>query len=257
MTWNKNIPRVDEETRWEKISCPVCSGDGFVELFRKLGEPFAKCTTCKLVLINPRPIYSQVLDTYDNDYSQTYAKKAEKKLRRVRRWVNRVQKSYVGNGRWLDVGCSVGFVVLAAEEAGFEGHGVDVQAWGIDYGSKELKLKHLCCGMLEEQNYPDEHFDVISLYDVIEQVPDLNRIVAELKRILKQDGIIDIITPDVGHWRVPNPLSEWKEIKPSEHLYYFNKNTLARLLEKNGLIIKKQRIAFKSMLKVYVAHVNN
>jgi 2-polyprenyl-3-methyl-5-hydroxy-6-metoxy-1,4-benzoquinol methylase len=257
MNWDKNKVRVNEETRWEEISCPVCNGGSFVELFKKLDEPFVKCVNCELVLINPRPVYAQVLDTYDNDYSLTYANKAEKKMRRVRRWVNRVKKGYVQQGRWLDVGCSVGFVVRAAEEAGFEGHGVDVQSWGIDYGSNVLKLNRLRCGKLEEQVYPDNYFDVISLYDVIEHVPDLNRTVTELNRILNQDGIIDIITPDINHWRVPKPLSEWKEIKPSEHLYYFNNKTLTRLLDKHGLKIIKQRIAFKSMLKVYVAHTGN
>ena len=257
MNWDKNKLRVNEETRWEEISCPVCNGGDFVELFKKLDEPFVKCVNCGLVLINPRPVYAQVLDTYDNDYSLTYANKAKKKMRRVRRWINRVKKGYVHQGRWLDVGCSVGFVVMAAEEAGFEGHGVDVQSWGIDYGSNVLKLNHLRCGILEEQAYPDNYFDVISLYDVIEHVPDLNRTVTELKRILNQDGIIDIITPDIDHWRVPKPLSEWKEIKPSEHLYYFNNKTLTRLLDKHGLTIINQRIAFKSTLKVYVSHASN
>ena len=257
MSWDKNRVRVNAATRWETISCPVCNGEHFIELFRKLDEPFVRCTDCGLVLINPRPVYAHVLETYDSDYSKTYAGKAQKKLRRIRRWVKRVRKGYVQQGRWLDVGCSVGFVVLAAEEAGFEGHGVDVQSWGIDYGSRELKLARLRCGILEEQAYPADYFDVISLYDVIEHVPDLNRLVAELKRILKQGGVIDMITPDIGHWRVPGTLSDWQEIKPSEHLYYFNRHSLSRLLARHGLRIIKYRFGIKPVLKVYVTHAHN
>lgn len=118
-------------------------------------------------------------------------------------------------GRWLDVGCSAGFVVKAATEVGFEAFGVDIEADGIAYGRDTLGLSRLACGVLEDQHYPAGHFDVISAYDVIEHVPDLNRFVAELARILAPGGVIDIGTPDIGHWRVPRELAQWNELKPS------------------------------------------
>jgi 2-polyprenyl-3-methyl-5-hydroxy-6-metoxy-1,4-benzoquinol methylase len=240
--------------RFEKIDCPVCESDKFSFLFKKQGEIFVRCESCTLVLINPRPVFNEVLDTYNNQYSGNYAIKGEKKLRRCRRWVNRVKSKYIDHGNWLDVGCSVGFVVKAAIEAGYEGFGTDVEKWGIKYGRETLQLQNLSQGTLEAQNYPDHFFQVISLYDVIEHVPDLNGLTKELKRILAVNGVIDIITPDVGHWRTPGDLSAWNEIKPSEHLYYFNSKTLSLLLEKHGLQIVKKRIHMKPSLRVYVKH---
>ncbi|MBM2830311.1 MAG: hypothetical protein HW411_1101 [Gammaproteobacteria bacterium] len=249
-------PLENSAKHWEMISCPVCGSESFTPLFQKQNEPFVRCESCMLVLINPRPAHNQVLHTYDHDYSEHYAIKGEKKLRRCRRWVNRVRKRYGQDGRWLDIGCSVGFVVMAAGEAGFEGHGIDVESWGIEYGRKNFHLQNLRCGTLEEQHYPDHYFKVISLYDVIEHVPDLNTLVAEIKRILAPGGVIDIITPDIGHWRVPRSLENWGEIKPSEHLYYFNRRTLSRLLQKHGLEIVKKRFNTKPALRVYVQHSN-
>lgn len=242
------------ETQWEEIDCPVCDNNAFTPLFKKDNEPFVRCDHCSLVLINPRPVFQQVLETYDNDYSRSYAKKADKKIKRSLRRVNLIKKDYKAGGRWLDVGCSAGFVVKAAIDSGFEAYGVDVEAWGIEYGKETLNLENISAGMLEEQNYPDNFFDVISLYDVIEHVPDLNSLVGELKRILAKTGVIDIVTPDVGHWRTSKPLSNWKEIKPSEHLYYFDKNTLDRLMNKRGLVITKKRISLKSSMKVCIQH---
>jgi 2-polyprenyl-3-methyl-5-hydroxy-6-metoxy-1,4-benzoquinol methylase len=239
---------------WETIACPVCDGQEFKPLFEKQGEPFVECKGCSLVLINPRPVFSEVMHTYTDDYSRTYAKKADKKIRRSRRRVNLLAKQIRHRGRWLDVGCSAGFVVQAANEAGFEGWGVDVEPWGVRYGSETLGLANLYAGMLEDQHFPDRHFQAISLYDVIEHVPDLNRLVSELARLLAPDGRIDIITPDIGHWRVTRPLSEWKEIKPSEHLYYFSAQTLGRLFERQGLAVIKKRLSLKSSMKLVVAH---
>jgi len=234
----------------QHIPCPICDSAAFTRLFTKDHEAFVKCDDCGLVLINPRPVPQQSHMTYDRVYSEHYANKAERKLRRCRRWVKRARK-LVSAGRWLDVGCSIGLVVKAANEAGFAGYGIDVEEWGVAYARNRLGLANIQRGLLEDQNYPDGFFSVISLYDVIEHVPDLNILVKELKRILAADGIIDIITPDINHWRVPRDLVSWSEIKPSEHLYYFSKLTLARLLEKHGLYIIQARFHIKPSLRVY------
>lgn len=237
---------------WELIACPICDGTDFRHLFDKAGEPFVRCTACTLTLINPRPPFARIRKHYDAAYSAAYTRKAEAKIIRARKRVARIGRE---SGRWLDVGCSAGFVVKAATEAGFETWGVDIEADGIAYGRDTLGLSRLSCGVLEDQRYPAAHFDVISAYDVIEHVPDLNGFVAELARILAPDGVIDIGTPDIGHWRVPHTLAQWNELKPSEHLYYFNRRTLGRLLARHGLRIAHKRLALKPGLKVLVTRV--
>lgn len=236
---------------WEHIACPVCAGDNFRHLFDKAGEPFVRCSSCGLTLINPRPPFARIRDHYDAAYSAAYTRKARAKIIRAHRRVARVPR--IG-GRWLDVGCSAGFVVKAATESGFDAWGVDIEADAINYGRQTLGLARLACGVLEEQHYPDHHFDVISAYDVIEHVPDLNGFVAELARILAPHGVLDIGTPDIGHWRVPRVLARWNELKPSEHLYYFNRQTLGQLLARHGLRIVKKRLALKPGLKVLIEH---
>ncbi|NIO88167.1 MAG: hypothetical protein GTN53_46770, partial [Candidatus Aminicenantes bacterium] len=105
MTDDNDVNKNTDVIRWEQISCPVCNNENFIPLFKKNNEPFVKCMECGLVLINPRPVYDQIADTYDDHYSQVYANKAEKKLRRTRRWVKRIIKKYKTGGRWLDIGC--------------------------------------------------------------------------------------------------------------------------------------------------------
>ncbi len=251
---NETSNSTDTAVEWDRIDCPICGGDQFSLMFELKGEQFVRCNDCQLALINPRPVYTQVAETYDEGYSQGYSLKTEKKLKRARRWIQRVKSRYVGSGRWLDIGCSIGIAVRAAKDAGFEAHGIEVEAWGLEYGRTQLGLDNLVQGLIEEHGYADDYFDVISMYEVIEHVPDLNRFVAELKRILRPGGVIDIRTPDIGHWRVPKDLPSWDAIKPSEHLYYFTYQTLSRLLEKHGLTIVKKRLGMKPGLHVYAQH---
>lgn len=239
---------------WETIACPVCDGTAFEPLFEAGGEPFVRCRGCTLVLINPRPRRERLAATYDTQYSRGYMIKAPKKLRRARRWVRRIHRRYVRAGRWLDVGCSAGFVVKAAEEAGFEAHGIDVESTGVRYAREVLGLEHVRRGWLGDDDYPPAHFDVITLYDVIEHVPDLDALLRRLARLLAPAGVMEVRTPDLGHFRVPRALETWPEIKPSEHLYYFSRETLARLLARHGLAIVSRRPSLKPGLKVYVRH---
>lgn len=239
---------------WESVDCPVCGSDRFESLFEKDDEPFVRCVECRLLLINPRPVFKEIEKTYDSHYSDAYIRKADKKHRRCRRWVARIAKRFVSSGRWLDVGCSAGFVVAAAGQAGFDAYGVELEPAAVAYGREHLGLDNLSCGTLIEQHYADAFFDVITLYDVIEHLPDLNGIVAELARILRPGGVIEIRTPDAGHWRTPKDLSVWPEIKPSEHLYYFSHETLTRLFARHGLCVRHRRIMLKTALDVVFEH---
>lgn len=247
-------PEPDTTALAQRIDCPVCAGQEFNDLFEKGGESFCRCNNCGLTLINPRPDFSTIRAGYDAAYSAGYTRKADKKHRRAARRVRRVQREYGLSGRWLDVGCSAGFVVAAAAAAGYDAYGVDIEEHGVRYGRETLGLNQLALGLLEEQSYPQHHFQVISAYDVIEHVPDLNGFVAELSRILAPEGVIDLGTPDIGHWRVPKPLETWPEFKPSEHLYYFNRATLDQLVKKHGLYIHRKRLALKPGLKVTLRH---
>ena len=240
--------------RFERIACPVCDGSEFTSLFEKRGEPFVRCAGCGLVLINPRPAFGVVADTYDAAYSQGYIRKADKKRMRCARWVARIRRHFVPGGRWLDVGCSAGFVVEAAAAAGYDAHGVELEAGAVAFARDTLRLSQVVCGTLEAQCYPAAHFNVLSLYDVIEHVPDLNATVAELKRLLAPGGVVEIRTPDVGHWSTPRALDTWREIKPSEHLYYFDRRTLPRLFARHGLRLRQRRLMLKSALDHLYEH---
>ncbi|HMM76437.1 MAG TPA: class I SAM-dependent methyltransferase [Gammaproteobacteria bacterium] len=240
--------------RFEHIACPVCDGGDFIPLFEQRGETFVRCRGCGLVLINPRPVFDVVADTYDAAYSGGYIRKAAKKRARSRRWVARIKRRFVPRGRWLDVGCSAGFVVAAAAAAGYEAWGVELEAAAVAFARETLKLPRIACGTLEAQRYPAGHFDVLSMYDVIEHVPDLNATVAELKRLLAPGGAIEIRTPDVGHFTTPRRLDTWREIKPSEHLYYFDRHTLPRLFARHGLVLRERRLMWKSALDHVYAH---
>jgi len=224
-----------------------------VALFYKNGQRFVRCDDCSLVLINPQPAAEALNAIYEASYSSRYIHKRARKLWRARRRVRQLAR-YVTSGRWLDIGCSAGFVLAAARDAGFDVYGSDVDSTGLAYAREEFGIENLNHGYFEDAGYPDGHFDVVTLYDVIAHVPDLNRTVAELARILAPGGTMEIWTPDVGHWRRPKRLESWNAIMPSKHLYYFSIDTFSALVDRYNLAIVRRRITLKPGLQVYLPH---
>ena len=204
-------------------------------------------------MINPRPVYANILKGYTEDYSQGYINKKDNKIRRAKRRVRKMKK-IIPEGRWLDIGCSAGFILSVAKMANYDTYGIEIDPLGVKYAREVLGLDNIFQGTFEEQHLDDNFFNIITLYDVIEHVPDLNVAVKKLKRILSENGVIEIWTPDIGHWRRPKALIEWDAIKPSEHLYYFDKKTLSMLLNKHGLKIIKKRFSLKPGLQVFITH---
>ncbi len=238
---------------WDKIACPICDGTAFTSLFTKDEEPFVECQQCSLTMINPRPSYANILKGYTREYSQGYINKKDKKIRRAKRRVRKMKK-IMPEGRWLDIGCSAGFILSVAKSADYETYGIEIDQLGVKHAREIFGLDNIFQGTFEEHYFDDNFFDIITMYDVIEHVQDLNEIVKELKRVLSKNGVIEIWTPDIGHWRVPKSLIEWEAIKPSEHLYYFNKKTLSMILHKHGLKIIRKRFSLKPGLQVFVIH---
>lgn len=239
--------------QWDKIACPICNSTAFNSLFTKDDEPFVECQQCSLTMINPRPRYANIFKGYTREYSQGYINKKDKKIRRAKRRVRKMKK-IIPEGRWLDIGCSAGFILSIARTANYDTYGIEIDPLGVKHAREVLGLDNIFQGRFEEHRFDDNFFDIITMYDVIEHVQDLNEIVKELKRILNKNGVIEIWTPDIGHWRVPKSLIEWEAIKPSEHLYYFNKKTLSMILHKHGLKIIRKRFSLKPGLQVFVTH---
>jgi 2-polyprenyl-3-methyl-5-hydroxy-6-metoxy-1,4-benzoquinol methylase len=74
-------------------------------------------------------------------------------------------------GRLLDVGAATGFFVEQAREVGWDAVGVEPSEWAAAYARNELGVE-VRTGTLEAMRFPDGTFDVVTLWEVIEHLPD-------------------------------------------------------------------------------------
>ena len=231
--------------------CCICCGEKnhsviykFTDLprYKQIGEnrDIVKCAGCSLVYCFPRNLEESMLDVYENNYWQDYQTQVgEKKIKdRISDFeaVSNERMSYIEKfktrGKFLDVGCCMGFLVNEADNRGFDAYGIDLNAEDINKGKERYDI-NLKKDFLEKFQQYD--FDVITSFNVLEHVSDPIKMLLEKKKRLKGDGIIVVGTHDIECKNHQKEKQNWKHIIPNEHLYFFSISTLKKLGEKAGL----------------------
>jgi 2-polyprenyl-6-hydroxyphenyl methylase/3-demethylubiquinone-9 3-methyltransferase len=93
----------------------------------------------------------------------------------------------------LDIGCGGGFICEEYAKKGSQVTGVDPSSGSIDTAKNHAKTSHFTIDYQvaegEKLPFADASFDVVSCFDVLEHVSDLNQVINEVRRVLKPNGI--------------------------------------------------------------------
>lgn len=232
----------------EYVHCNLCESDDTVTLYKRPDLKLVRCRYCDLTYLNPRQKKKDLQKKYGHDYSAGYITKEKSKRKRAKRIVKNILR-YKTAGNFLDIGCSAGFILNEARSQGFETYGIDLSPLGVGYAKDILKLR-VNEKDLENSKFPEKFFDVITLYNLIEHIPNPLKLLKEIARVSKKGALIEIWTPNIGHWRAKLSGERWENIFP-EHLYYFTVKTLQEMLEKSGLTLFKNQLTLKDGLKIY------
>lgn len=212
------------------------------DCFQRYGT-IVQCLECKLVYTNPRPSDRDILRGYVEGEDQKYFVEAESRSINAYLSLHTVRRYRTG-GRLLDIGCSMGFFLNAARIL-FDAHGVELSRWACDFAGNKLGI-NVRCGTLQDARFPSGHFDVVTLIDVIEHLPDPMGTMREIARIIKPGGMIYLVTPNIESLSAKLLRGFWWGFR-SAHLYYFSPSSIRRLLEAAGFRI----ILMKSFGRIF------
>ena len=138
-------------------------------------------------------------------------------------------------GRVLDAGCASGYFLREARSAGWSVVGVEpsetLYAKAVETLGADADVR---CSILEHANFPAASFDVITLWDVLEHVPDPANFMSLCARLLKPGGSLFVNVPDLDSVQARLLGKRWPLLL-AEHLNYFNRSSLRRCAELAGL----------------------
>jgi SAM-dependent methyltransferase len=192
-----------------------------------------QCRGCGLVYTDPRPDGDSILQTYQAVEDPLYIEEREGRVLTFEHHLKPLEQlTGVPDGRaLLDVGAYTGVFVEIAAEHGWDAWGVEPSRWAVERAqSRGLKVVQ---GTLESAGLPANHFDVVTLWDVIEHLTDPRKALLDARRLLARNGLLVIHTIDIDSLfaRLMGPRWPWLM---EMHIYYFSRRTLRAMLDVCG-----------------------
>jgi len=242
----------------EILSCPICGNKEF-SLYLKTKDFFftqeefslSKCKSCSLVFTNPIPQdISKYYDTTDylshNTGDNGILGKIYSTLRNIniKRKYNLVSK-YNHQGNILDIGCGTGELLSFFNNKKWNAVGIEP-----NNSARKFAINKHGITVFDEKKLtsltPDT-FDVISMWHVLEHVPDLHKRISQVSKLLKKDGTIFIALPNLSSPDSLKYKEYWSALDVPRHLYHFNQETFETLISLHNMkLIHAEPMKFDS-----------
>jgi 2-polyprenyl-3-methyl-5-hydroxy-6-metoxy-1,4-benzoquinol methylase len=218
------------------LPCDHCGTAAARKLFEKGGDTYVRCPSCGLIYIDPQPTDAELTAIYDEHYYDAWGKGvnathvAQLKRRTFSLMLDRLARALeVRGGRLLDVGCATGYLLEVAQERGFEPFGVELNGFSARQAQEKFGADRIHCGMVEDAPFPRGSFQSIVMSDLLEHVRSPRQLLTRVRDLVAPGGALVVVAPDVGGLSSKLLRSNWTDYK-REHLFYFDKRTLAATL---------------------------
>lgn len=202
------------------------------------GDTFELYLNAELELLktSPQPVGVDLDRYYDSeDYiSHTDAKRDwfEKAYQLVKgitiQFKVKLIEGFELNGKTiLDIGCGTGDFLVAAQKVGWK-------TIGLEPNTKAKKIvKNKGISIIESLELLESNsIDLISMWHVLEHVPDLNSQITTIKRVLKKDGILLVAVPNYKSYDASYYKRYWAAYDVPRHLWHFSQTSIQLLFKK-------------------------
>lgn len=221
-------------------ACPTCGASDAAHELSKDHMELVRCRACDLVYVTPTFDETHYIEVYASQEYQDIVKDLgikshDYRVERFGRERIRLMTPHLDavKPRYLDVGCSTGFVVEAAREAGWDAIGTDLNPSAVAFGrSRGLDLRPVA---LDDAGFVPASFDAVSLFDVVEHLHDPGRTLASCVRLLRPGGIVFLYVPNYDSASRLLMGADAHFIWPTHHLNYYTPATMPDFLKRQGL----------------------
>jgi ubiquinone/menaquinone biosynthesis C-methylase UbiE len=256
----------------EEVPCNLCGGtdletvyDARADLekdrslarkFRASGDelltqPLVRCRQCELLFVSPRVSADRMLQGYAEGPDPEYVSQMASREKTFARAFEEIDRLVPQPGYLLDVGTAAGAFLKAARDRGWDAVGVEPNAWLAEWGRNEYGVS-IRTGTIDDVSFPDELFDVVTMWDVIEHTPDPSQTLGRIHRLLKPNGVLIVNYPDIGSSIARFMGRRWPFLS-SVHLYYFTRETMSEMLRRAGFVPVNLRSHIQRLQLEYIA----
>jgi SAM-dependent methyltransferase len=219
------------------------------DALRTTDQPFSmlRCGDCGLFFLTPSLTPEEALGHYPADY-QPFRSMLGAQLHPWARWLERrhwqlrcrAVERFHRVGALLDVGCGAGrFLDVMRRSGRWQVAGVEVHQEAVRQCRQELRLV-VHQGDLSTLDLPSETWDAVTMWEVLEHLPDPIADLKTVARILKPEGVLLLSTPNAEAWQATLWEKWWAGWYIPLHQYLFTASTLEALLARTGFRVVKR-----------------
>ena len=213
-------------------TCPVCSNrlSPYIQEITDsvTGRRFdiLKCGTCGVGVTNPFPeqLRPHYAGYHGSRHSITASFCAKRRIALVTKMAGKGQ-----GRRLLDVGCGEGTFLRAARDCGWKAVGTELNP------DPARQLGFDVFSSLDE--CPDQGpFGCVTLWHSLEHMSDPRAVIAKVRRLVSDDGIVLIAVPDFEGLQSKTFRESWLHLDVPRHLYHFTAASIDRMLNQTDFI---------------------
>ncbi|NEM96369.1 class I SAM-dependent methyltransferase [Pontibacter burrus] len=237
---------------YERLNnCPVCGKEEFKNFLVVTDNSVSKesfviveCENCTFKFTNPRPDEESIGSYYESeDYiSHTNTKtgiinRAYHVVRSIttKQKVELINRCSPGKGAILDYGCGTGVFLTACKKDGWQVRGVEPSTRAREQAAETIG-QTIATNLSE---LPDEKYQLITLWHVLEHIHQLNETIKELISHLTDDGTLIIAVPNADSHDAKQYKENWAAYDVPRHLYHFTQQTMKRFLKKHKMTLQE------------------
>ncbi len=206
----------------------------------KAGRDVWRCTRCRLIWVpdglatgkDGASIYEDEEPIFLQDGNEAYyldetnVLSAREKLAFV--------EAHVPRGKTLlDAGANFGHFLSVARDA-YDACGIEISKAAVAWSREHFAVDNTACSLYELPGDLAGPYDAVTLWDVIEHVPDPHAALVALRGTLAPGGLLFLSTPDTGA-RIARAMgARWHYLDPVQHIVLFDRENLGRMLRDAG-----------------------
>ncbi len=229
-------------------NCPICNSDQTKAFLVCKDNTVSRetfniieCISCGFKYINPRPEAEKLGVYYKSEeyvsHSNTKKGFVNSVYQMVRKYtmLKKLQliSEFYKTGKILDIGCGTGDFLKTLKDAKWETIGIEPS---VD--ARKMAVENYALDVREEaeiKNLGTETFDIITMWHVLEHVPQLNGRIEDLKRLIKPNGVIIIAVPNYTSLDAKIYAENWAAYDVPRHLYHFSPADIETVFKKHDL----------------------
>ncbi len=195
---------------------------------------FYKCENCGFYYSDPTSSSELLVKIYGSVKDPDYESEKVGREDNFKRILKRILKYKPEKGKLLDVGAATGIFMNLAKEKGFGVEGIEPSKWAVDTAKKEYGIDIYNTELFSYKT--DKKYDIIVFLDLIEHLKTPLEGLKKANDLLKEEGLLVIVTPDVESFLSKILKRKWWHFRPP-HINFFTKSSIKYALDKTGFSI--------------------